>query len=103
MQDYRCLPTNALKRHLNSTKVSSVYNLVKSCLRSKEVIKAHCARFDMKYFLMEEEWKSAAKIEDFLRNTSTLTRICQNEEKFNAAHVPVMRKTTHDGLSSVPM
>ena len=51
-------------------------------------------------FLIKEEWKAAAEIKAVLYNTSRLTKNCRNEEKLNAVHRPVMRKTTLDALSS---
>ena len=40
LQDHRCHPTTALKRHLNGTRISAVCNLVKSFLTLKGAINA---------------------------------------------------------------
>ena len=59
---------------MNGTRISDDHNLVKFCLRLKEVIKAHCVLFDAPSLLMEEQWRAAAKIEAVLHNTSRLTK-----------------------------
>ena len=55
-------------------------------------MKEHCREFNARSFLMEDEWKSVREFEATLKETSRLTSICQNEQKLNAAHGPVMRK-----------
>ena len=72
LQDYRHLPINAFNRDLNGTRISTVFNAVKSCLRFKEVMKVHCAIFDTPSFLTEDEWKYGAKIEAILHKTSII-------------------------------
>ena len=53
----------------------------------------------MRCFLTGNEWKKVRYFEVTLRETSRFTTICQNEDKLNGAHGPVMRKVMHDCLS----
>ena len=46
--------------------------------------------------MSEDGWKATREFEGALRETSSLTTICQNEEKLNSARGPVMRKALHD-------
>ena len=54
-------------------------------------------------FLTGDDWMTVREFEGFLRETSRLTKICQNEEKLNGACGPVMRKYLHDGLLRATM
>ena len=57
----------------------------------------------MTEFLTEDDWRTVREFESILRETSRLTKICQNEEKLNRACGPVMRKYLRDSLSRATM
>ena len=62
----------------------------------------YCQKFITSEFLTED-WRTAREFEGTLRETSRLTKICQNEEKLNGSCGPVMRKSLHDSLSRATM
>ena len=72
---------------------------MRSALRVKRGMKEYCREFNVRPFLTEDDWKSVREFEVMLRETSCLTKICQNEDKLNAAHGSVMRKALNDGLT----
>ena len=72
MQDHRYLPTNVFKRNFNGTRVSDIFNLIKPCLRLKEVMHMHYDLFDAPLFLTKDELKNSAQMEAVLNNTLRL-------------------------------
>ena len=64
--------------------------LLKSALRIKRGTAVYCREFNTPQFLTEDDWRTVSEFEAILRDTSRLTLVCQNEEKLNAAHGPVI-------------
>ena len=99
LKHHLCLPTNQLEQDHNGTRIAVVYKILRSALRVKRGMQYHCRQFSVEPFLSEEEWKTTRDFKSVLRETSRLASICQNEEKLNSGHGPVMRKALHDILS----
>ena len=95
-QEHRNLQVNQFKNDHCGLRISTVCDLVTSCLRLKKVVKVHCDNFEAPLFLTYEEWKYSSEFEAILNDTSKLTIIFQNEENFNGECGPVMRKLLHD-------
>ena len=49
-------------------------------------------------FFTDDDWRTVSEFEAILRYTSQLILVCQNEEKLNVSHGPVMQKSLHDSL-----
>ena len=98
LDKHRCLPTNQLEQDHNGTRIVAACKLMKSALRIKKGTKEHSQEFKLKRFLTDEDWMTVRDFEVMLRETSRLTKICQNEDKLNGACGPVIRNLLHDIL-----
>ena len=96
-------PTNQLEQDLNGTRISSLCKLMRSTLRAKADMIEGFRLHELEPFMTDDEWKATREFEGALRETSRLTTMCQNEDKLNSAHGPVMRKVLDDGLSCETM
>ena len=62
------LPTTKIQRDLNGTRMSAVYNLIQSSLRSKRAILTYKALYpNVPRFLTEEDWIFSVEVEAVLR------------------------------------
>ena len=55
---YPYLQTNKLEQDHNGTRIVAACKLMRSTLRVKRGMTEHCREFDVRSFLMEDEWKS---------------------------------------------
>lgn len=88
------------KTDFNGTRVSTVYNLIRSCLRIKETTRVCCELFDMPVFWTEDQWKTATRMETVLHSTSKLATDYKNENDLNACCRTSIRKIIHHGISN---
>ena len=51
LQEHRYLPRSALERDLSGARISTACNLIRSCLRLKQVVPARCERLYLPLFL----------------------------------------------------
>ena len=94
------LPERILKLDLNGTRVSSVYELMKSSLFLRKALDRFFVENDINSFLTHEDWDFCREVEGVLRLQKQLTTHSQNEKKLNSAYGPILKQRTRKGLTA---
>jgi len=94
------LTCTEIQRDLNTTRISSVQNLLKSSVRVKQSLSIFYATTGNESPpLGVDDWKFAKEAEGILNMAKHLCTLAQNEHLHNAAYGPVAKKKLHNHLS----
>jgi len=97
------LPRTTINRDLNTTRISSVYNLLRSSLRLKRSLQMYYTAYNLQPYLSDVDWIFCREAEAILRASKIMVTLVQTETKLIAAFAPIIRKNLHDALTSDTM
>ena len=90
------LYTTKIQRDLNGTRMSAVYNLIQSSLRSKRALLTHKTVYpNVPRCLKEEDYNFSIEVEVVIRISKDDIIFSQHENKINTAFGPVARRYAH--------
>ena len=97
------LPRTTINRDLNTTRISSVYNLLRSSLRLKRSLQMYYTVYNLQPYLSDVDWIFYGEAEAILRASKIMVTLVQTETKLIAAFAPIIRKKLHDAFTSDTM